>query len=90
MFVLLSQSRASGGLYALAGQMFERGEVSKVYVALCSSSDAEPPQWGQLELNTGHGRSRHGLWRVSGSEGDLRHLPAAVREPTLRTYKHCV
>jgi len=44
--------------------MFERGAVSKAYVALCSSSDAAPPQWGQKQLSTGHGRSRHGLWRV--------------------------
>ena len=48
-----------------AAHMFQRGDVHKSYVALCSSSQPAPPHWEQRELATGHGRSRHGLWRVS-------------------------
>jgi 23S rRNA pseudouridine1911/1915/1917 synthase len=58
---------------------FAGGRVAKVYLCLCAGA----PEWEELEVATGHGRSAGGRWRVYPLEEVGRALPAGggrVRE----------
>ncbi|BBN03677.1 hypothetical protein MPTK1_2g25430 [Marchantia polymorpha subsp. ruderalis] len=67
-----------------AGKMsriFTNRKVQKSYIALCT---APPPTWKHLTIESGHGRSRFGAWRVYAKRDIGRGLPGkcVVRDMT--------
>lgn len=59
--------------------MFQNRKAKKTYVALCIGPR---PVWDEVYVETGHGRSRWGAWRVYANEDVGRKLPekAVVRD----------
>ncbi|KAL9250244.1 hypothetical protein AKJ16_DCAP21053 [Drosera capensis] len=53
-------------------QAFTDHKVQKTYVALCVGT---APMWDKLRLRSGHGRSKHGVWRVYAASDVGRMLP---------------
>lgn len=60
-------------------RMFQSRKAKKSYVALCIGPR---PTWDEVYVETGHGRSRWGAWRVYAREDVGRKLPekAAVKD----------
>lgn len=60
-------------------RMFQSRKAKKTYVALCIGPR---PPWDEIYVETGHGRSRWGAWRVYAHEDVGRKLPekAAVKD----------
>ncbi|KAJ4956175.1 hypothetical protein NE237_012958 [Protea cynaroides] len=61
--------------HKVAGKLvkaFTDHKVSKVYVALCCGS---APKWDSISIRSGHGRSKHGVWRVYAASDVGRTLP---------------
>ena len=58
---------------------FTEHRVKKTYLALCTG---EKPSWGRTSIQSGHGRSKFGAWRVYAAEDVGKRLPggSAVRE----------
>eukprot|EP00898_Chlorokybus_atmophyticus_P006980 jgi/Chlat1/7283/Chrsp58S06878 len=54
----------------------------KIYIALCTG---QAPTWKELTLVTGHGRSRHGLWRVYSADDVGAALPGGSRVKRMET-----
>lgn len=59
---------------------FTNREVQKTYLAQCAR--AEQPLWRKIRIESGHGRSRYGAWRVYAKHDIGRRLPggSAVRD----------
>ncbi|BAT95119.1 hypothetical protein VIGAN_08178400 [Vigna angularis var. angularis] len=57
---------------------FTAHKVKKTYIALCTGP---PPNWEQVTVRSGHGRSKFGAWRVYAASDVGRTLPggSAVR-----------
>ncbi|GAQ78573.1 hypothetical protein KFL_000150270 [Klebsormidium nitens] len=55
-------------------KLFADRQVRKTYLAL---GHGTPPDWRDFTLRTGHGRSRHGMFRVYAEEDVGRSLPGA-------------
>ncbi|GAB2277409.1 hypothetical protein Dimus_012116 [Dionaea muscipula] len=53
-------------------QAFTDHKVRKTYLALCIGS---APTWGGIRLKSGHGRSKHGVWRVYAASSVGSTLP---------------
>ncbi|XP_006664100.1 RNA pseudouridine synthase 1 [Oryza brachyantha] len=51
---------------------FTEHEVKKTYLALCIGC---PPTWEKIKICSGHGRSKHGAWRVYAMSDVGRSLP---------------
>ncbi|CAH9073925.1 unnamed protein product [Cuscuta epithymum] len=51
---------------------FTDHKVRKTYLGLCVG---QAPKWGQLVIRSGHGRSKHGAWRVYATSDVGRSLP---------------
>ncbi|KAL4202458.1 hypothetical protein AMTRI_Chr02g221210 [Amborella trichopoda] len=69
-------------LHKVAGklvQAFTEHRVKKTYIALCIGL---APQWEEIALKSGHGRSKFGAWRVYSASDIGRTLPggSVVRE----------
>ncbi|XP_043718853.1 RNA pseudouridine synthase 1 isoform X2 [Telopea speciosissima] len=61
--------------HKVAGKLvkaFTDHKVSKTYVALCCGS---APNWDSISIRSGHGRSKHGAWRVYAASDVGRSLP---------------
>ncbi|KAL6847390.1 hypothetical protein ACP4OV_023243 [Aristida adscensionis] len=58
---------------------FTDHKVKKTYLALCIG---RPPTWEQIKICSGHGRSKHGAWRVYAMSDVGRSLPggSSVRD----------
>ncbi|KNA05885.1 hypothetical protein SOVF_186260 [Spinacia oleracea] len=62
-------------LHKVAGKLvkaFTDHKVQKTYMALCVGS---APKWDRIRLQSGHGRSKYGAWRVYASSVVGRKLP---------------
>lgn len=53
-------------------EMFTKREVEKTYVARCAGKS---PSWSKLTIQSGHGRSRFGAWRVYSVHDIGKKLP---------------
>ncbi|KAH7280796.1 hypothetical protein KP509_36G014800 [Ceratopteris richardii] len=64
-------------------RMFQNRRAKKTYVALCIGPR---PTWDEVYIETGHGRSRWGAWRVYAHEDIGRKLPekATVKDMSTR------
>jgi 23S rRNA-/tRNA-specific pseudouridylate synthase len=64
-------------------RMFQKRKARKTYVALCIG---KRPPWDEIYVETGHGRSRWGAWRVYANEDIGRKLPekASVKDMATR------
>lgn len=51
---------------------FTDRKVHKTYLAMCAASQ---PSWNQVRIESGHGRSRYGAWRVYSKSDVGRILP---------------
>ncbi|CAJ1977839.1 unnamed protein product [Sphenostylis stenocarpa] len=51
---------------------FTEHKVKKTYIALCTGP---PPNWEQVTVRSGHGRSKFGAWRVYAASDVGRTLP---------------
>ncbi|KZV43656.1 RNA pseudouridine synthase 1-like [Dorcoceras hygrometricum] len=51
---------------------FTQHTVSKTYIAFCVGA---VPEWENITINSGHGRSKHGAWRVYATSDVGRALP---------------
>ncbi|XP_010549521.1 PREDICTED: RNA pseudouridine synthase 1 [Tarenaya hassleriana] len=51
---------------------FTEHKISKSYIALCI---APSPKWERITIRSGHGRSKHGAWRVYAASDVGRVLP---------------
>ncbi|XP_010480242.1 PREDICTED: RNA pseudouridine synthase 1 [Camelina sativa] len=51
---------------------FTEHRISKSYIALCIGSS---PNWRKITVRSGHGRSKHGAWRVYAASDVGRVLP---------------
>lgn len=62
---------------------FTDRQVQKTYLALCAQA---PPNWNHIKIESGHGRSRYGAWRVYAKHDVGRRLPggSSVREMVTR------
>lgn len=62
---------------------FTSREVNKTYLAQCARAQ---PTWRQTRIESGHGRSRYGAWRVYAKHDIGRRLPggSAVRDMVTR------
>lgn len=63
----------------VAGQLssaFASREVEKRYVALCHGCERS---WARCSVETGHGRSRNGMWRLYAATDVGRELPGGSR-----------
>ena len=58
---------------------FTEHKVKKTYLALCIGY---PPSWEKIKICSGHGRSKHGAWRVYAMSDVGRTLPggSSVRD----------
>ncbi|XP_047049099.1 RNA pseudouridine synthase 1-like [Lolium rigidum] len=58
---------------------FTEHKVKKTYLALCIGY---PPSWDKIKICSGHGRSKHGAWRVYAMSDVGRTLPggSSVRD----------
>jgi 23S rRNA-/tRNA-specific pseudouridylate synthase len=58
---------------------FTEHKVKKTYLALCVGY---PPEWEKIKICSGHGRSKHGAWRVYAMADVGRTLPggSSVRD----------
>ncbi|KAM0911925.1 hypothetical protein ACQ4PT_013118 [Festuca glaucescens] len=58
---------------------FTEHKVKKTYLALCIGC---PPSWDKIKICSGHGRSKHGAWRVYAMSDVGRTLPggSSVRD----------
>ncbi|CAA7035334.1 unnamed protein product [Microthlaspi erraticum] len=55
-------------------KVFTEHKVRKSYIALCIGSSSTP-NWSRITVKSGHGRSKHGAWRVYGASDVGRVLP---------------
>jgi len=62
-------------------RIFQEGIAHKTYLALCSGL----PSFGEIEIETGHGRGRGGMFRVFPHEAIGRTLPQGGRVKAMRT-----
>uniref|UniRef100_A0A0D9Y0C4 Pseudouridine synthase RsuA/RluA-like domain-containing protein n=1 Tax=Leersia perrieri TaxID=77586 RepID=A0A0D9Y0C4_9ORYZ len=62
---------------------FTEHKVKKTYLALCIGY---PPMWEKIKICSGHGRSKHGAWRVYAMSDVGRSLPggSVVRDMNTR------
>ncbi|KAG0563308.1 hypothetical protein KC19_8G020600 [Ceratodon purpureus] len=62
---------------------FTNREVQKTYLAQCARAH---PTWRKIRIESGHGRSRYGAWRVYAKHDIGRRLPggSAVRDMVTR------
>ncbi|BAF30037.1 RNA pseudouridine synthase 1 [Oryza sativa Japonica Group] len=62
---------------------FTEHKVKKTYLALCIGY---PPAWEKIKICSGHGRSKHGAWRVYAMSDVGRSLPggSVVRDMSTR------
>lgn len=62
---------------------FTNREVQKTYLAQCARAH---PVWRKIRIESGHGRSRYGAWRVYAKHDIGRRLPggSAVRDMVTR------
>ncbi|TVU49748.1 hypothetical protein EJB05_01082, partial [Eragrostis curvula] len=62
---------------------FTDHKVKKTYLALCIGY---PPTWDKIKICSGHGRSKHGAWRVYAMSDVGRSLPggSVVRDMSTR------
>eukprot|EP00897_Mesotaenium_endlicherianum_P007434 jgi/Mesen1/6719/ME000344S05997 len=79
LMVIARSAQIAGRL----GGAFAGRHVCKSYLAVCRGA---PPGWRERVVRTGHGRSRHGMWRVYSLADVGRRLPGgnAVREMETR------
>jgi 23S rRNA pseudouridine1911/1915/1917 synthase len=77
VLLLTKHPQVNAALYA----SFGGGLVHKTYLALCAGD----PQFDELEITTGHGRSRHGLFRVYPIEEVGRELPDGAKVKLMQT-----
>ncbi|KAG6542322.1 hypothetical protein Mapa_016247 [Marchantia paleacea] len=77
VMVITKCKKAAGKL----SRIFTNRKVQKSYIALCA---APPPTWKYLTIESGHGRSRFGAWRVYAKRDIGRGLPGrcVVRDMT--------
>ena len=68
LIVIAKSSKFCGKL----SQIFMTRDVEKSYIGLCCG---ELPSWEERLVVTGHGRSRHGMWRVYDQSDIGRKLP---------------
>lgn len=80
--LLLATSRAASKSLHRA---FNLGQATKTYVCMCSGIQ---PTWQQMTVETGHGRSKHGLWRVYDKNDIGRQLPGGGRIRRACTHFH--
>eukprot|EP00894_Picocystis_sp_ML_P004408 jgi/Pico_ML_1/54925/g62.t1 len=80
--LLLATSRAASKSLHRA---FNLGQATKTYVCMCSGIQ---PTWQQMTVETGHGRSKHGLWRVYDKNDIGRELPGGGRIRRACTHFH--
>lgn len=78
--LLLATCRAASNSLHRA---FNLGQATKTYVCLCTGLK---PAWQQITVDTGHGRSKHGLWRVYDQEDIGCELPGGSRIRNARTH----
>ncbi|KAK1294154.1 RNA pseudouridine synthase 1 [Acorus calamus] len=78
VMVSVSTDRAAAEL----ARAFAEREVEKVYVASCVGSK---PRWGRINVASGHGRSRHGIWRVYAASDVGRSLPGGSTVKRMET-----
>lgn len=64
-------------------QAFTNRQVRKTYVALCAQTS---PTWDKISIESGHGRSKYGAWRVYSKQDVGRRLPGGsmVRDMVTR------
>ena len=64
-------------------RMFQNRKAKKTYIALCIG---KRPVWNEIYVETGHGRSRWGAWRVYANEDIGLKLPekASVKDMATR------
>jgi 23S rRNA-/tRNA-specific pseudouridylate synthase len=68
LMVITKCNRVAGKLV----KAFTDHEVKKTYLALCIGC---PPTWEKIKICSGHGRSKHGAWRVYAMSDVGRSLP---------------
>mmetsp|Transcript_1245 Transcript_1245/g.8187 ORF Transcript_1245/g.8187 Transcript_1245/m.8187 type:complete len:335 (+) Transcript_1245:43-1047(+) len=78
--LLLATCRAASNSLHRA---FNLGQATKTYVCLCTGLK---PAWQQITVDTGHGRSKHGLWRIYDHKDIGRELPGGSRIRNARTH----
>lgn len=68
---------------------FTDHKVKKTYLALCIGC---PPTWEKIKIFSGHGRSKHGAWRVYAMSDVGRSLPggSVVRDMSTQFEVLCV
>lgn len=77
--LLLATCRAASNSLHRA---FNLGQATKTYVCLCTGLK---PAWKQITVDTGHGRSKHGLWRIYDHKDIGCELPGGSRIRNART-----
>lgn len=82
VLLLTKNPQVNAALYTAFGG----GMVHKTYLALCAGD----PSWDTIEIATGHGRSRHGLFRVYPLEEVGRELPDGAKIKLMQTQMQVV
>ncbi|RAL52673.1 hypothetical protein DM860_007441 [Cuscuta australis] len=62
---------------------FTEHKVKKTYLGFCVG---QAPKWGQITVRSGHGRSKHGAWRVYAASDVGRSLPGGSAVKDMETY----
>ncbi|KAL5223553.1 hypothetical protein ABZP36_010192 [Zizania latifolia] len=68
LMVITKRNKVAGKLV----KAFTEHKVKKTYIALCIGN---PPTWEKIKICSGHGRSKHGAWRVYAMSDVGRTLP---------------
>ncbi|MDZ4722278.1 MAG: RluA family pseudouridine synthase [Roseiflexaceae bacterium] len=77
VLLLTKNPRVNAALYASFGGRM----VHKTYLALCAGD----PDFDEIEITTGHGRSRHGFFRVYPIDEVGRELPDGAKIKIMQT-----
>ncbi|KAL2644851.1 hypothetical protein R1flu_012438 [Riccia fluitans] len=78
--MVITKSKKAAGMMS---KIFTTRWVQKSYLALCA---ARPPEWRHLTLESGHGRSRFGAWRVYAKRDVGRELPGKCLVKGMKTH----
>ncbi|KAL3698715.1 hypothetical protein R1sor_012791 [Riccia sorocarpa] len=78
--MVITKSKKAAGMMS---KIFTTRWVQKSYLALCV---ARPPEWRHLTVESGHGRSRFGAWRVYAKRDVGRELPGKCIVKDMRTH----
>lgn len=62
---------------------FTEHKVRKTYVAFCIG---QSPKWKNITIKSGHGRSKHGAWRVYAASDAGRSLPGGSVVKDMETF----